>query len=376
MVDYSKWKKIEISDDEDDTHPNIDTASLFRWRHDARLQRMEEQNKSRKELLQKKKDLDKKLVECENDDKREKIRCELEDANKKLFDLDKRETKQPWNVDTISHDTWSNTHLNRNCLTQNCQKNLGDDSSVEEKYTEEKLQSYSEFIEQYEPQIKEFAFHSKFEDCRQYLLSNPNIVCEHTLDYMSLWCMQLEIDKKHSLLEHVLRQTVMIQMILDLAKTASNIDPRSCLPTFFTRAKVNYAKFQALLEEELEELRKRVLKAAEMRIEKAIEESSANPQELVGPGGLNVQEVFDSLPPELQKCFETRDPELLKETLTNMGEEQAEYHMQRCIDAGLWTPHKVEDEDEMIYHKVMEQRQNRVIVDCKESDDEEEDDVD
>lgn len=30
---------IQVSDDEDDTHPNIDTPSLFRWRHQARLER-------------------------------------------------------------------------------------------------------------------------------------------------------------------------------------------------------------------------------------------------------------------------------------------------------------------------------------------------
>ena len=30
MVDYRKWDHIEVSDDEDDTHPNIDTPSLFR----------------------------------------------------------------------------------------------------------------------------------------------------------------------------------------------------------------------------------------------------------------------------------------------------------------------------------------------------------
>ena len=36
-IDYSKWKTIEVSDDEDDTHPNIDTPSLFRWRHQARV---------------------------------------------------------------------------------------------------------------------------------------------------------------------------------------------------------------------------------------------------------------------------------------------------------------------------------------------------
>lgn len=32
-IDYSVWDHIEVSDDEDDTHPNIDTPSLFRWRH-------------------------------------------------------------------------------------------------------------------------------------------------------------------------------------------------------------------------------------------------------------------------------------------------------------------------------------------------------
>lgn len=32
-IDYSVWDHIEVSDDEDETHPNIDTPSLFRWRH-------------------------------------------------------------------------------------------------------------------------------------------------------------------------------------------------------------------------------------------------------------------------------------------------------------------------------------------------------
>lgn len=49
-IDYSKWKNIEISDDEDDTHPNIDTPSLFRWRHKARVERMAEQEKEKQEF--------------------------------------------------------------------------------------------------------------------------------------------------------------------------------------------------------------------------------------------------------------------------------------------------------------------------------------
>ena len=37
--DYSKWDKIDLSDDEDDVHPNIDKASWFRWKHSARVER-------------------------------------------------------------------------------------------------------------------------------------------------------------------------------------------------------------------------------------------------------------------------------------------------------------------------------------------------
>lgn len=53
-IDYSKWKDIEISDDEDDTHPNIDTPSLFKWRHEARVQRQQEFEEKRKKAQEEK----------------------------------------------------------------------------------------------------------------------------------------------------------------------------------------------------------------------------------------------------------------------------------------------------------------------------------
>lgn len=50
-------KKIiikKVSDDEDDTHPNIDTPSLFRWRHQARVERQAEADKEKTDFLKKK----------------------------------------------------------------------------------------------------------------------------------------------------------------------------------------------------------------------------------------------------------------------------------------------------------------------------------
>jgi len=87
MVDYSKWKNIEvsaraevmpftplnanphphipfqISDDEDDTHPNIDTPSLFRWRHQARVERMAEMDQEKDELKKKRQSFQARLMD-------------------------------------------------------------------------------------------------------------------------------------------------------------------------------------------------------------------------------------------------------------------------------------------------------------------------
>ena len=39
-------------------------------------------------------------------------------------------------------------------------------------------------------------------------------------------------------------------------------------------------------------------------------------EERLGPGGLDPVEVFESLPPDLQKCFETEDIPMLKRVRT------------------------------------------------------------
>lgn len=214
---------------------------------------------------------------------------------------------------------------------------------------------YQKFISINELHVKQFAFQAKFDDSRRFLLDHPELACEHTLDYLSLWCMQLKLDCKTSLLDVVARQTVIIQMILDLARAAGNVDPRSCLATFFNKAKQNWDKFNALLEEELKELLIRVGKAADLRIQKAIEEQEASgeTEKILGPGGLDPTEVFQSLPVELQQCFESRNPEQFREALSKMDPEKAAEYLQRCIDSGLWVTEKPADADEELFNEMM-----------------------
>jgi hypothetical protein len=49
-VDYSKWDKIELSDDEEDVHPNIDKDSWFRMKHRSRVEREDHEEKDRKRI--------------------------------------------------------------------------------------------------------------------------------------------------------------------------------------------------------------------------------------------------------------------------------------------------------------------------------------
>jgi len=40
----------------------------------------------------------------------------------------------------------------------------------------------------------------------------------------------------------------------------------------------------------------------------------------------------------LQECFEKKDVAMLQEAVTKIPKEDAEYHIKRCIDSGLWVP--------------------------------------
>lgn len=80
-----------------------------------------------------------------------------------------------------------------------------------------------------------------------------------------------------------------------------------------------------------------------MQIQEAEEEERQN---RLGPGGLDPVEVFETLPDELKKCFESQNIDLLVETISKMPEEEAKHHMKRCVDSGLWVPDAKKDKEE------------------------------
>jgi cell division cycle protein 37 len=333
MVDYSKWKDIEVSDDEDDTHPNIDTGSLFRWRHQARVEKMAELEQTKREIETKKKALEeeKRKVETQSaTSKLEKLKVEEDELKKTEEEVKKKERLMPWNVDTLSKPGFEKTIINK-------AKPKQDLSHLSE---EEKEELYRKFVTDNESNIKKFGMLAKWDDCKQFLLENPNLCCEDTANYLAIWCLNLEMEEKSTLADHISKQVVAMQYILELAKTLE-CDPRSCISAFFTRIQKAEKEYQDAFADELKSFRARIKDRAKVKMAKIMEEIEEEEKQkrIAGaPGGLDPQDVFESLPKEMQECFEKRDLPALQELITKMDENDARYHMKRCVDSGLWIP--------------------------------------
>ncbi|XP_017758669.1 PREDICTED: hsp90 co-chaperone Cdc37 [Eufriesea mexicana] len=347
MVDYSKWKDIEISDDEDDTHPNIDTPSLFRWRHQARLERMEERKREQEEHERKKSETLRKLKETE--EKLAKLNSEQSDSTdltllkqvlqdleqeekrikEKEEEMKKKEKLTPWNVDTIGQDGFTKTMINKRPVRK------GDDNGLSDEEKEKKMKV---FVKENEKKLKEFGMLRRYDDSKKYLADNPQLVCENTANYLVIWCINLEIEEKHELMEHVAHQCISMQCILELSKQL-DVDPRACVSSFFSRIQNTEVEYRSSFEDELRAFKDRIRKRAAEKVADALKEAEEEEKKArCGPGGLDPVEVFESLPKPLQKCFETQDHALLQQTLAVMPQNEAVYHMKRCIDSGLWLP--------------------------------------
>ncbi|XP_006104110.2 hsp90 co-chaperone Cdc37 [Myotis lucifugus] len=352
MVDYSVWDHIEVSDDEDETHPNIDTASLFRWRHQARVERMEQFQKEKEELDRSCRECKRKVVECQRKLKElevaedegskvelERLQAEAQQLRKeersweqKLEEMRKKEKSMPWNVDTLSKDGFSKSMVNTK------------PEQVEEESEEVREQKHKTFVEKYEKQIKHFGMLHRWDDSQKYLSDNAHLVCEETANYLVIWCIDLEVEEKCALMEQVAHQTIVMQFILELAKSLK-VDPRACFRQFFTKIKTADRQYMEGFNDELEAFKERVRGRAKLRIEKAMKEyEEEERKKRLGPGGLDPVEVYESLPEELQKCFDVKDVQMLQDAISKMDPSDAKYHMQRCIDSGLWVPNSKSSE--------------------------------
>jgi cell division cycle protein 37 len=208
--------------------------------------------------------------------------------------------------------------------------------------------SYHEFTEKYADLVEQFMAIKSFEESKEFILKHGDIVLqEHASNYLLLASLEDEMNGYRDKMKQTAKASQIVTNIAELAK-GWNTHPGNAIIPFF-----NKMQQREFLEGFMVGLDSFVQKIIDRAVTKKIEmdeqdqgrrgvssqgvDLTAIPkEERLGPGGLDPLEVIETLPIELQEAFESRDVEQLKKVLLNMSQTDAEYHMKRCVDSGLW----------------------------------------
>mmetsp|Transcript_17711 Transcript_17711/g.41173 ORF Transcript_17711/g.41173 Transcript_17711/m.41173 type:complete len:326 (+) Transcript_17711:93-1070(+) len=318
--DYSKWDRLELSDDEDTFHPNLDKGLNIRVNRITRDRKEEEIDTKKKELLE---------------------------AGKSR-EADKLEKKRPLHLGNVCRVSEDRT------IIKSVDGSTVDRTRRDEEFS---VDEYTEFKMKNKKLLDAFT-EASWEQSREMLMVEGAILMDdYTNNYFMLTTLEEEMKGNRERVEKLGRQGQILSQIHQLAEPMKR-PPRDLIPRFFEKFErpESRAAFQEGVDHFLKQIAKRAVQkkeeeqaAAEEEARKAAELENAQPVSLVeamyqmsveermGPGGLDPVEVFESLPEKLQECFKSGDVELLKQTAQEMPTAEFEHHFQRCIDSGLWT---------------------------------------
>ncbi|XP_014251985.1 hsp90 co-chaperone Cdc37-like [Cimex lectularius] len=333
MVDYSKWKYLDITDDEDEEHKvtNSPYISNKKIKPDEEILDKDDLERARKMNQKKRKEIKDLLAEGERVDIaviRAKLE-ELERAEEQLAQAEKKlrtKKRTSWTVAKGSHLGFTKTYINKPRS-----KKYG---NVEDEI-EKRMHI---FVKHNRKQLKEFATLKNCNDCKEFLLEHPHLVCEDAEIYLVIWGITLQLEGKQFFSQHLARQCLFIHFILEMSKRL-DADLKTCIISFFTKIQICDEEYKTNFETELNTLIGRIRKKAKEKMDIAVREQEAEDREArAGPGGLDPLEVFESLPHFMKECFEREDVSMLQKMIAELPEEEAAYHMKRCVDSGLWLP--------------------------------------
>lgn len=89
----------------------------------------------------------------------------------------------PWNVDTISKPGFTKTIVN-------IPKPLTEENLTEE----DKAKRLETFINENKKKLQMFGMFQKYNDSQEFLMKNPQLVCEDTANYLVIWCIDLQLE--------------------------------------------------------------------------------------------------------------------------------------------------------------------------------------
>lgn len=315
---YSKWDKLEISDDEETYHPNLDTGLNIRVNRITRDRKEEEIDEEKSKL----------------------------EAAGKFDAAAKLEDRRPLHVNNICHVAEERTIIHSNDGSRKDTIKKGEEFCVDE---------YSLFKDENQKLLDTFT-NASWEESRDLLMQRGEVLMhEYASTYYMLTALDEEMNGNAKRVEKLCRQGQIISQIHQLAEPLKR-PPRDFVPRFFQKFDRGNSEAMATFEEGVnhwtKNLKQRAVdKRKEQEAAAAEEDEKAQTMEKVslveamyqmskeermGPGGLDPVEVFESLPTDMQECFKSGDIPKLREVAAAMPEEEFSRHFQRCIDGGLW----------------------------------------
>ncbi|KAI3385940.1 hypothetical protein SNEBB_008796 [Seison nebaliae] len=341
-LDYSKWNNIEVSDDEDDTHPFIDTPSLYRWRHRARMERMENLDRKKNQLSKSFDELaEKKMADEMNVEEIEKAENEL----KLLKDeIDKEERLQPWNVDTLSKDSWDKTLMNYDSAkTTDENREL-----IDIRDEENNLDEFDSFVKKNYDFLEEFSLQNSFKNVQEIVRQNIMIVTsDHARTFISAYVTKLAANNTREIMNTACKQLLLIKYIFDMSQTMK-IDRRDCATAVLNRLKVIFDSTDTNLlkqyQSDLENLQELYWKRGQTEEGRKSTLLAEQPGKLEKMYGNELDKRLEDIPTELLQLLDTGDVEVFYKKLSSYENGEGEKYMEILQDIGMIETEKLTEE--------------------------------
>ncbi len=234
-LNYSKWDRLEVSDDEQDAHPNIDSSLMIRIKREQRARREAEEMNKIAELR----------------------RIGTPEA---LAEIEEIRRKSKLHVDNVCRVVDERTIVNRS--SGNTVSSAGSSASSAAAAPKSDEDAFEEFVEKHEELIMEYAHSDSIEKSESFLLDHLDILNEHACGWLLLHMLALEMsgDRDHML--NATRQYLMLRNIIDLAKEIKkSSDPRPMVKLFFKQIAADKERLAAL-NIETENFSKQIIKRA------------------------------------------------------------------------------------------------------------------
>jgi len=319
--DYSRFDKIEDSDDEEAHHPNLDRG------------------------------LNQRVIRISRDRKEEEIdtqKSELEAAGK-LAEAEKLERSRPLHVGNMSRVVEERTIINSAHGVKDKLVKDGEEFPIEELegFTTDNAKLLNEFID------------ADWDKSEKLLKEHGDALLGECADgHFLLQALDEEMKGNTTRVDKIVNQGQIISQIRQLAQ-AMHRPPRDLVHRFFE--KFQSEEGQKAFREGVDTFRAHI---ARRSIERKAEQAKSQEAKLMSadsaaarqaiplveamytmtpaqrkglaPKGLDPVKVYEALPELMKAAFKEGSVEMLAESQTKLGAAVFDKHFELCIDSGLW----------------------------------------